>query len=304
MTIGVIFDIQRYSIHDGPGIRSTVFLKGCSLRCFWCHNPEGIKPNPEIQFEPEKCIGCGECVLACTQGAQYLSSTQRFYDRDGCTVCGQCADTCYTGGLSLVGGTMSVEDVLAEVLPDRPFYQDSGGGVTLSGGEPVLQNEFACDLLARCQAENIHTALETAGYYPWEHLDRLLPHTDLVMMDLKHMDSERHRAATGAPNEKILANARRLAETDTPLVFRLPVIPTVNDNYDAVRAIACFVLELSDVRKAPIPIQLLPFHRFAESKYTSLGQRYRAHTLPATVENMQELKAIVKELGLNYLQDE
>ncbi len=160
-------------------------------------------------------------MRTCTAEAQQLISSQRIYDRDSCMVCGQCIDNCYAGGLSLVGKAMSVDDVLAEVLPDRPFYQDSGGGVTLSGGEPVLQNAFAQDLLARCQAERIHTALETAGHYPWKLLERLLPHTDLVMLDLKHMDSEHHRAATGAPNERILANASRLAQSDVPLIFRV-----------------------------------------------------------------------------------
>ena len=297
-TVGIVFDIQRYAIHDGPGIRTTVFLKGCSLRCFWCHNPEGLRPNPEIQFEPDKCIACGECVLACTQGAQHLADNQRIYDRHVCTVCGECVYTCYGGGLSLVGKSMSVEDVLAEVLPDLPFYRDSGGGVTLSGGEPVLQNDFAHDLLAGCHAHRIHTALETAGHYPWDRLERLLPYTDLVMMDLKHMHSRNHQKVTGAPNERILVNARRLARTGTPLVFRLPVIPTINDNVDAVSAVARFVRDLSDLRGATIPLELLAFHPLAESKYTSLGAVYQAQKLPDKVENMLELNAIVKDFGL------
>jgi pyruvate formate lyase activating enzyme len=298
MTAGIVFDIQRFSVHDGPGIRTTVFLKGCSLRCFWCHNPEGIRPKPEIQFEPGKCIGCGECVLICPQGAQHLDDGQRSYNRDDCIVCGQCVETCYTRGLALVGRTMAVEEVLAEVMLDRAFYQDSGGGVTLSGGEPVLQTDFAHDLLARCQAEGIHTAIETAGYYPWDRLERLLPHFDLVMMDLKHMDSAQHQTATGAPNERILDNARRLAITDTALIFRVPVIPTVNDTVEAVSAIARFVVDLSGMRGAPLPLQLLPFHRLAEHKYTSLGRDYAARSLPDAVQNFHELKAVVQSFGL------
>jgi pyruvate formate lyase activating enzyme len=298
MTSGIIFDIQRFSVHDGPGIRTTVFLKGCSLRCFWCHNPEGIRPKPEIQFEPAKCIGCGECVLICPQGAQHLDDGERRYNRDDCIVCGQCVETCYTRGLALVGKTMAVDEVLNEVLADRVFYRDSGGGVTLSGGEPVLQTDFVGALQARCQAEGIHTAIETAGYYPWDRLERLLPHIDLVMMDLKHMDSAQHRAATGAPNEQILDNARRLAQTDTALIFRIPVIPTVNDTVEAVSAMARFVLELSAMRGAPLPLQLLPFHRLAEHKYTSLGRDYAARALPDAVQNFQELKAVVQRFGL------
>ncbi len=298
MALGTVFDIQRFSIHDGPGIRTTVFLKGCSLRCFWCHNPEGIRPQPEIQFEPEKCIGCGECVKVCEQDAQHLENGQRWYDRDCCTVCGQCVETCFAGGLALIGRSMSVEAVLVEVLQDVAFYRSSGGGVTFSGGEPVLQTEFLAAVLERCQAEGVHTAIETAGYYPWERLERLLPHVDMVMMDLKHMDSERHRAATGAPNALILENARKLAESPVALLFRTPVIPTVNDTPEAIRAIAQFVQELSVLRGAPIPLDLLPFHRLAEQKYTHLGRTYTAHGLPDTVENFRELVAIVREYGL------
>jgi pyruvate formate lyase activating enzyme len=298
MTSGIIFDIQRFSVHDGPGTRTTVFFKGCSLRCFWCHNPEGLRPQPEIQFEPERCIGCGECVLICPQGAQHLVDGQRIYERDRCEVCGQCVDQCFANGLTLVGRRVTVEDIMAEVLPDRPFYHNSGGGVTLSGGEPVLQTAFVHDLLVRCQAEGLHTALETAGHYPWTRLEHLLPHVDLVMMDLKHMDPDRHRAATGASNAQILANARALAASGTPVIFRVPVIPTVNDSPAAIRTIAGFVRELADRRGAPLRLELLPFHRLAENKYTSLGLTYKARALPPAVDNMDELRAILQEFGL------
>ena len=298
MAVGTVFDIQRFSIHDGPGIRTTVFLKGCSLRCFWCHNPEGMRLLPEIQFEPEKCIGCGECVKICEQNAQHLENGQRLYDRDCCTVCGQCVETCFAGGLSLIGRSMSVDAVLTEVLQDIAFYRSSGGGVTFSGGEPVLQTEFLSTVLARCRWAGVHTAIETAGYYPWERLEYLLPHVDMVMMDLKHMDSEQHKAATGAPNDLILANARKLAESSVALLFRTPVIPTVNDTPDAIRAIAQFVQELSTLRGAAIPLELLQFHRLAEDKYTHLGRSYQAHALPDTVENLRALVAIVQEYGL------
>lgn len=298
MMSGTVFDIQRFSVHDGPGIRTTVFLKGCSLRCFWCHNPEGIHPQPEIQFEPEKCIGCGDCVKICEHGAQHLVDGERIYDRDCCTVCGQCIETCFAGGLSLVGKSMSVDEVLVEVLQDAAFYPSSGGGVTFSGGEPVLQTDFLHDLLVRCQSEGVHTAIETAGHYPWARLERLLPHIDMVMMDIKHMDSAQHKAATGAPNELILANARRLAATPVPVLFRVPVIPTVNDTPAAIHAIAQFVRELSELRGAPIPLELLQFHRLAENKYTSLGRIYKAHSLPDTVENFHDLEEIVQEFGL------
>ena len=299
MAFGTVFDIQRFSIHDGPGIRTTVFLKGCSLQCFWCHNPEGIRRQPEIQFEPEKCIGCGECVQICEHNAQFLEDGQRFYDRAACTACGKCVETCYAGGLTLVGATMHVDDVLAEVLQDVAFYRSSGGGVTFSGGEPVLQTDFMFEMLNACRANGLHTAIETAGCYRWERLERLLPHIDLVMMDLKHMDSAQHQAATGASNDLILANARHLASTSVPLIFRVPVIPTVNDTPDAIRAIARFVQELSALRGTPIPLELLQFHRLAENKYTSLGHLYKARSLPDSVANFQELTAIAQSFETN-----
>lgn len=283
---GVVFDIQRFSIHDGPGIRTTVFLKGCSLRCFWCHNPESIHPKPEIQFLPEKCIGCGECLLICQHGARVVQDGDIAYLRQKCQVCGACVETCYAEATALIGKHMTVEQVMAKVLSDRAFYRTSGGGVTLSGGEPVIQPDFSRAILERCKAEGLHTAIETAGNYPWEYLASMLPVTDLVMMDIKHLDPDRHRAATGVSNERILANARQLAQTDRPTIFRTPVIPTVNDTPEEIGAIAAFVHALASrraengsARAAPISFALLPFHRLAADKYRSLGLDYRASQL-------------------------
>ena len=291
---GLIFNIQRFSIQDGPGIRTTVFLKGCSLRCFWCHNPEGIRPCPEIQFFPERCIGCGECLAACPQGAHVVEGERRIFHRERCQGCGRCAETCYAGALVLAGRRLTVEEVMAEVLRDRPFYETSGGGVTLSGGEPLLQPAFSLALLAACRAEGIHTAIETAANCRWEDLQALLPVTDLVMMDIKHLDPIRHREATGVSNERILANARRLAQSSKPVVYRIPVVPTVNDTPEAIAALAGFVRSLP-----PCPdgqrhsLELLPFHRLAANKYQSLGLGYRASQLePLSAERMAELRAI------------
>ncbi len=298
---GIIFDIQRFSIHDGPGIRTTVFLKGCSLRCFWCHNPEGIRAKPEIRFDPARCIGCGACIAVCTHGGQILDAEGRhIYDRTECVVCGECVEECFAEGLVLTGKTQTAEEVAAEVLRDRAFYETSGGGVTLSGGDPALQPAFSAEILARCKAEGLHTAIETAGNYPWASLAGLLPNTDLVMMDLKQMDPAKHRDATGVTNERVLATAQRLAvETDKPLLFRVPVVPGVNDADDEIAAIAAYVRQLTDARcaaggRASITLELLAFHRLASQKYQSLGLDYRAASLePLAESRMNELRAIV-----------
>lgn len=306
---GTVTDIQRFSLHDGPGIRTTVFLKGCSLRCFWCHNPETVRLAAEIQFLPEKCIGCGECVRVCEQRAHVVQDGIHAYLRDRCRGCGACTDVCFSSVLQLIGRRMTGEEVVQEVLRDRPFYDDSGGGVTLSGGEPVLQWEFARAILERCKEEGIHTAIETAGNYPWRQLAQLLPSIDLVMMDIKHMDPQRHYEGTGVDNTRILANARRLAATDLPLVFRVPVVPTFNDTRAEVEAIAEFVGQLQDLRigkgvspASPIALELLPFHPLAAHKYRGLGVPNRAEGLQIpSKENMAELVEVAGGQGIEVI---
>ncbi|MBN1286339.1 MAG: glycyl-radical enzyme activating protein [Anaerolineae bacterium] len=302
---GIVFDIQRFSIHDGPGIRTTVFFKGCSLRCFWCHNPESIRFKPEMQFFPDLCIGCGACLAACPNGARTLRDGVGGYDRTRCRACGACAEVCFSGATVRIGREMAADQVVAEVLADRAFYQTSGGGVTLSGGEPVLQRDFAYAILARCKAEDIHTAIETAGNYPWDDLAALLPVTDMVMMDIKHLDPDRHRAATGVSNERILENARRLARTGKPVHFRVPVVPTVNDDPEAIGAIAAFVRALADLRavngarEVPLSLELLAFHRLAADKYRSLALDYRAGRLePPSKAQMAALAGVARSYGV------
>jgi pyruvate formate lyase activating enzyme len=299
--LGTVFNIQRFSLHDGPGIRTSVFLKGCSLHCFWCHNPEGIALKPEIQFFPERCITCGACVEACDHDANALLAGTLVFDRARCVACGDCIDTCYAEARLRVGQEMTPEAVFQEILQDRAYYASSGGGVTLSGGEPALQPEFAKELLARCKADGLHTALETAGNVPWASLAGLLPHTDLILMDLKHMDTAKHRAATGVSNARLLDNARRLVEdTNLPLWFRIPVVPGVNDRPDEVAATAAFVRQMIDLRAARpqpgrIAMELMPFHRLAGDKYRSLAVNYRAKDLvPPSKEKMSQLAEQVR----------
>lgn len=307
---GTIFNIQRFSLHDGPGIRTTVFLKGCWLRCFWCHNPEGVRSATELHFYPDRCIGCNECVTICPEGAHAIQHDVHTFHRSLCQACGRCVESCYAGALELSGNTIAVAQVMSEVLQDRAFYENSGGGITLSGGEPLLQRAFAEAILVLCKAEGIHTAIETTANCPWESLAELLPVTDLVMMDLKHMDPDKHRAATGVSNQRILANARRLMQTDKPILFRVPVVPTVNDTTEEIGAIATFVRYLADLRlknsekepAAPPPaFELLAFHRLAASKYQSLGWDYRANKLETpTKARMEQLKQVAVSHGVAY----
>jgi pyruvate formate lyase activating enzyme len=295
MLEGIVTDIQRFSIHDGPGIRTTVFLKGCNLRCFWCHNPETISLKPELQLFLERCIGCGACFERCPTGAHAMVDGERVFHRELCDACGACVETCYAQALVLMGQVKTVEQVVEEVLRDKPFYDTSGGGVTLSGGEPLLQFDFSYAILEKCRQEGLHTAIETAANFPWERIEAILPVTDLVMMDIKLMDSARHQECTGVPNERILANARRLGEQSIPLIVRTPVVPGVNDAPEDVSAIARFVAELPNL----LYYELLPFHPMGTSKYASLDMDYRARELKTpSRERMDALTDIARHAGI------
>ena len=292
---GIVTNIQRFSIHDGPGIRTTVFLKGCNLRCFWCHNPETLATKPELQLFLSRCIGCGECFERCSNGAHVLVGDQRRFLRALCVGCGECAETCYAEALVLVGEVKTVDEVVEEVLRDLPFYETSDGGVTLSGGEPLLQRDFSYALLERCREEGLHTAIETAANFPWERVASLLSVTDLVMMDIKMMDSDRHRECTDVPNERILANAEKLGREAKELIVRTPIVPGVNDTEEEVRAIAAFVARLPNL----VYYELLPFHPMATSKYESLDLDYRARELRSpSKELMEHLTEVATSVGV------
>jgi len=293
---GWVFDVKRFAVHDGPGVRTTVFLKGCSLRCVWCHNPESINPHPELLFHPTRCIACGACLEVCPHGAHRMTTKgARTYDRNLCVLCGRCAASCYAEALVMAGQRLSVEDVMTVVRQDATFYTVSGGGVTLSGGEPLFQGAFATALLRQCNAEGFHTALDTCGHVRWAIMERALPYVDLVLYDLKHISPPRHQQYTGVSNRLILENLRRLSRSSVPIEIRMPIIPTINDSRETIDAAARFLASLSHI----IAVRLLAYHRLAGSKYHSLG---RENTLPDVTppsgRQMQRIAGWIRQHGL------
>jgi pyruvate formate lyase activating enzyme len=267
---GTVFNIQRYSIDDGPGIRTTVFFKGCPLSCVWCSNPESQSPEPELMHRESLCKRCYRCVEACSIGAVSIGPDGVVIDRDLCTVCGDCVEACPHDAMRITGKEMSVDEVVAVVERDLDFYRDSGGGVTLSGGEVLLQPEFALEILKRLHEAGLHTCLDTSGLGDTEGLRKLLPFVDLVYFDIKHIDPKIHKAQAGRTNEAILRNFSEVAASGVELVVRVPVVPYFNDSSDAISDIA----ELVAVHAPGATVHLLPYHRYGQQKYGMLGLDY------------------------------
>ncbi|MBC7189169.1 glycyl-radical enzyme activating protein [Candidatus Aerophobetes bacterium] len=289
---GLVFDIQRYSIHDGPGIRSLVFMKGCPLSCLWCSNPESQSSHQEIMFTPIKCIGCGRCIEVCPTGA--AGKKNPLDAQSLCVVCGRCVEVCPSGARRIVGRYMTVDEVMKEVEKDLLFYFSSKGGVTVSGGEPLMQAEFVAMLLKKCREKGIHTAIETCGYGKWEDFEKILKYTDLVLYDIKHIDTQKHRELTGAGNELILENARKISNLNIEMIIRVPVIPGCNDSPENMKAIATLAKSLK-VKE----VHLLPYHRLGESKYERLGRKYRLKGLSSLDKNdLSEHKKIIESYNL------
>jgi pyruvate formate lyase activating enzyme len=256
----VIFHVQRFSLHDGPGIRTTLFFKGCPLRCVWCQNPESHRARPEMAFYAAKCVRCFQCAAICPEKA-VLTSERRRIDFSRCTHCGRCAETCPGQALVCIGRPWAADALVDELLKDLDYFTDSGGGVTLSGGEPLRWSGFLAELLPRLKARHIHVTLQTCGAFPWELLDRVLPHLDLIYFDLKLMDPEAHRRFTGADNATILDNFSRLAGHGVALQARMPVVPGINDSEDNIVQTAALLL-----RHGRHDLHCLPYHRLGESK--------------------------------------
>ncbi len=285
---GVIFNIQRYSIHDGPGVRTTVFLKGCPLSCFWCQNPESQAMKPEVLFDKNRCTSCGQCIIACSSGANWLAGDGVKIDRDKCTGCGKCIEGCPNEARKLTGRYATVGEVMEEILKDRRFYENSGGGITLSGGEPTLQSEFALQLLQRCKEGGLHTALDTCGYVPWQTMQKLLEYTDLVLYDIKCLDATKHSKATGKPNDLIIANAKKIA-TYKEMWVRIPLVPGLNDSAEDIRAIVRFVKKELVLAK----IDLHPYNKLGEGKYNRLAKT-GVCLEPQSEEYIEKLRTIVE----------
>lgn len=275
---GLVFNVQRYSIHDGPGIRTTVFVKGCPLRCLWCHNPEAMSGRVEFGFLPERCIGCLECTRACPHGVHGVDeSGKRVIRRERCQGEAKCTEVCYAEALERLGYYLTVDEAVARAERDRPFYETSKGGVTISGGEPLRQADFTTAFLARCRERGLHTALDTCGYAPWPALEAAARHADLVLYDLKHMDSATHRDLTGVPNELILENLARLYALAGrgQIWIRYPFIPGKNDQPENFEAMGRFLSKLiGSGSRAPLRVDVLPYHQLGQSKYRKLGRTY------------------------------
>ena len=269
--MALAFNIQRFSTEDGPGIRTTVFLKGCPLRCVWCHNPEGLDLKPELMWYDVRCIGARECLRACSEDALTLTPQGIRINREQCNSCGACVKACPAAALEVIGRSWTPEEVIDELVSDRVFYETSGGGVTFSGGEPMMHVDFLCEVLPRCQEAGLHVALDTCGAVAWESYERVLPWVDLALYDLKIMDANRHRAATGVSNDIILENARRLAAHGVPMWIRTPVIPGYTDDRENILAIARFINEaLPTVGRW----DLLAYNNLGRPKYQRLDREY------------------------------
>ena len=266
MSSGTVFEIQHFSLQDGPGIRTTVFLKGCPLRCLWCHNPESQDPHPELSFRPECCIGCGWCFQVCPHGGRSPEHPGELR-RDRCRRCGRCTERCYAGALELVGKTMTADEVLQEVLADREFYRHSGGGLTISGGEPLTQFPFVLELARAAKQQGIAVALDTSGYAPYEQLEALLPWVELFLYDCKATGAERHRELTGVDNVRILDNLARLDAAGARIWLRCPLVPGLNDQPEHLAAIA----DLANRRPRIERITLHPYHALGRDKEQRMG---------------------------------
>jgi pyruvate formate lyase activating enzyme len=289
--IGIIFNIQRFSVNDGPGIRTTVFLKGCPLHCPWCHNPESISSSREIALRADRCIRCGDCLTVCTNNAIYSENGSYAIHRELCAKCGKCIEMCASDARTAVGSEMTLEEVMKEIRKDTAFFHQSGGGVTFSGGEPLLQHDFLLPLLKTCHEEGFHTTVDTSGFTSATILRSIAEYTDLFLYDLKLFNDAKHLEFTGVSNHLVLENLRHLAQWKKKVIVRIPLIPTINDDEESIHSLGSFLVSLETIRE----IHVLPYHRSGFEKYQRIGSKYTMASLE--VPNQETLQSVVRILN-------
>ena len=296
----LVTNIQGYSIHDGPGIRSVVFLKGCGLECWWCSNPECISPLPEVGFIKNLCTRCGKCAEVCPAGALISEEGQLpLIDRNRCSGCGKCSEICSYKAIIQYGKQMDPDEIFDVISQDKMFYGSSGGGVTVSGGEALLYPQLVCDLFTHCRQTGIHTCIEISGYVNSSSIRQVLPYTDYVLFDLKHLDSQKHHRYTGKPNDLILSNAKIVAASSVEMLFRMPLIPGINDDAQNIRNTAGFLHDLGNNTRR---IELMPYHRLGKGKYESLDRKYSLPHLPSPEpEQINSVKKAFENHGITCL---
>lgn len=288
-----IFEIKRFAVHDGDGIRTTVFFKGCPLKCVWCHNPESISFDTQLAYYKEKCIGCGECASICKSNAHKADENGHLFEESECIACGNCADACLGNALIFYGKEMTVDDLMPKLLEDKDFYDNSKGGVTLSGGECLCQSDFCAELLKKLKENNIHTAVDTCGFASRAAIDKVTPYTDVFLYDLKAYDEDVHIKCTGQSNKIILDNLKYIDSCGKPVEIRIPYVPQYND--DQTEKIGKFLSELTNV----IKVRVLPYHNYAGSKYRSLDMKNTLPEILPTDEEIKSAKEIIKAYGLS-----
>jgi pyruvate formate lyase activating enzyme len=290
-----ITEIERFAIHDGPGIRTLVFIKGCPLKCLWCCNPESKHANVLLAYSVSKCTQCKACIEVCPENALQMIENKIVIDRQKCTLCGKCVDECPAEALELIGQEMSAQEVVDIVARDRVFYEKSSGGITLSGGEALAHPEFAAEVLRLCKSSNINTAVETCGFVPWESFEAVIPNLDVALFDIKHTNSLSHKQGTGAPNNLILENLKKLDETGIPITIRVPLIPGFNDSEENIIEVANIYLSLKNATR----IDILPYHRLGTPKYAQIGEPYTlSNVIPPDKSKLNSIKEMIESFNI------
>jgi pyruvate formate lyase activating enzyme len=291
----MVIDVTRMTVHNGPGIRTLILFKGCPLRCVWCSTPESQRESAEITYCPDKCILCGDCIPVCPRSAITIREKAIIIDRKLCDNCGHCASVCYTEALRLLGQEYTVDELVHEVKKDEVFHKHSSGGVTVSGGEPLLEPEFTLELLRSLKQNEINIGVDTCGFVPRTNIELVLPYIDFFLWDIKHMDDKAHRKFTGVSNRHILDNLRFVSNNSTPIYLRLPIIPGQNDSEENLRAVCEFAEDLPSL----VEINLLPFHHLGKARYAALDREYPVDGIPLIQDEvLHEIKNLVESYGL------